>query len=391
MLNNMQKNAYFINPFSLYAISWILVIIVYSFEWSYLYPNLKLSSLFFLIVTICISIYYSKKEYKKFCLKPLNNNKYLPVIKKYCILLYILLIIEFIIYGIPFLAYNAYIGADDSLYKNWGIPVIKVIVINGFSVLFLLSVSVYFLSNQYNKKKVRLYLLLSILPPILCMQRGVALNMIVGAFCIYMMQTKKLKRSLLITFSLGIFILYGFGVMGQKRMNGKENLILKIGEPTNEFDKSNIPQEFFWSYLYISSPLANLQFEINTKKSINTPDTSFLSFIGLNIIPETLSKHFFKTPDLSQYRVTPALAVGSTYYLPFYQLGWIGMWLMFIYIIFFIKLCRHLVNQNSPFYPSLIAVLCEVSFFGIFDNMTAYAAMYPQLILIYLGAKYLFR
>lgn len=70
------------------------------------------------------------------------------------------------------------------------------------------------------------------------------------------------------------------------------------------------------------------------------------------------------------------MVVGSTYFVPYYELGWWGVYLMFAYIMFFLAFCIKLVKRTSPMFPPMIALLCETSLMGIFDNMVAYAGLF---------------
>jgi len=62
-----------------------------------------------------------------------------------------------------------------------------------------------------------------------------------------------------------VCLLYLFGVLGTLRQSraahtGYDNtLILKSGKASEAFTHSPIPNEFFWAYVYMASPLANLQ------------------------------------------------------------------------------------------------------------------------------------
>lgn len=389
----VPSNEFFINPFIIYAYSWIIVVVVYMLEWSYAYPKLGFGTISFLIISSIIAILLSiKKGYKFKCNMVNFSNFKMKKLRFIYVILYILLFAEFSVGGIPMLNYSSQF-TDESAYMEWGIPIVNVIVINGFGSAFLIAVTL----ACYRKTTMRqalCYMLLAIIVPILCMQRGIAMNMLIGGFCIFLLTSKNLKRNIITTSIIGFFVLYLFGVMGNYRSQGHFDVIENVTQTTEKYETSILPSEFLWSYLYIASPLADLQYIIDKKehKDMSNELYGFKPFIGNNIIPRTISKRMgFENPDLSRYFVIPNMVVGSTYFVPYFELGWLGIYLMFAYIMFFLYFCISLIKRTSPVFPAMIGVLCTISLMGIFDNMVAYAGLFFQVVLIYLFSKFVFK
>lgn len=76
-----------------------------------------------------------------------------------------------------------------------------------------------------------------------------------------------------------LLVMYLFGVAGNYRtindLNTQDpkfdktynsNIILAIGGASDSFKSNIVPGEFFWIYLYITSPLSNLQYNITKNK-----------------------------------------------------------------------------------------------------------------------------
>ena len=211
-MDKYVSNEKFINPFIIYAYSWIIVFLVYLLGWSNSYPKLGLGVVAFLIVTSVISIWLSRSNSRKFNCSKVNFEGFnIKVYNKVLIILYILLGLEFIVGGIPVVMYNSEF-TDDSLYMEWGIPIVNVIVVNGFGAMFQIAVTL-FCFNVISKSAAIRNMFLTILPPIICVQRGIAMNMFVGAFCIFLLTSKKLKRNVITIGVVGLLILYLFGVV----------------------------------------------------------------------------------------------------------------------------------------------------------------------------------
>ncbi len=371
-----------INPYSVYFFSWTIVIILYFLNWSSLYPRLKFPLLFFFIVTGIISclISFAKKNSNKLKIVKLSSpERFRKLFIWYLVLNYILLIAEFKVNGgIPLLMYSTAEIVLDTDYMTFGIPVVRVFVINSFSVIFVFST--YCLASQKgNKAKIWKWLmLLSIIPPIICVQRGIALNQLFCGFIVYLMFNKiKMKNVLQLVFLLSL-IMYGFGVIGNMRSaHGDDSYMNDFWGANKNFEKAGIPNPFFWAYIYATSPLANLQNAID-KKTIESYE--FNDFVVLDILPQIISKNILVKSDGEKYFVSPNLVVCTTFYYSYLKLGWMGMVLMFAYIVFFISFFLYVVRSNSPFRIPLIVCLCQIVFFGIFDNMVHYMGMLPQLV-----------
>ena len=180
-----------------------------------------------------------------------------------------------------------------------------------------------------------------------------------------------------------LLLMYLFGVAGNVRtINGisqqeqhfddsyNSNVILGLGQANDSFKSSIVPDEFFWTYLYITSPLSNLQYNINK----NSPSFSFMGLVYIfvdEILFDTVSKRVNdvlgrkrQDPDL----IVDQLTVPTTLTNSYNYAGWGGM--VFFMIIFWLFPCVYsfLIIKN-PLGIIGISTLCTVYFFSIFDNM----------------------
>lgn len=49
---------------------------------------------------------------------------------------------EFVVSGIPIIMYNSEF-VEDSIYMEWGIPIVNVIVVNGFGAMFQIAIAMF--------------------------------------------------------------------------------------------------------------------------------------------------------------------------------------------------------------------------------------------------------
>jgi hypothetical protein len=124
------------------------------------------------------------------------------------------------------------------------------------------------------------------------------------------------------------------------------------------------------TYLYVSSPLANLQENIDTGNG-RVKKMDLKKFFFYCIMPESITLRLEKPLNLSPpvcYLITPELIAGSFLMVAYYTLGWIGMIIMFLYLSLFILICLFLISRWSTFGSVTIALLSTAVSLLIFSN-----------------------
>ena len=374
---------FFGNPFFVYVIGWSIVLIVYTLDWSDLYPKLETNLIAFLVSTFIICFFFGFKLIDKCKFYKLKNAEidYYDKIVKYEKIVWLLFILNCIFSrSVPLFSYIFHIG-DMGAYKNFAIPILHTIIINVNSLLFLISSYCYFCVEKRNNKFLKL-LLVSMLIPLLTFNRAELLFMLFGFFICFIIVKFNFKI-LIQLFIYFIAIMYAFGFLGNLRcddLSGK--YIEAVGEANNNFYKSAVPNEFFWGYIYMSAQIANTQKTINLKK---TDDSDFAGLMLECVTPQLISKHLIdKRSDASHYRVKEVLTAESIYLTPYMLYGYTGMWIVFISMMLCFITSLSVVRYNSIVRIPLVCLLSTMSFFSIFTNTLVFSAFVPQLILCFL-------
>ncbi|MGR5962658.1 hypothetical protein ACT7DN_22125 [Bacillus paranthracis] len=171
---------------------------------------------------------------------------------------------------------------------------------------------------------------------------------LISCLFIYLLKIKK-KMNFKIVIGLGvvaILVLYIFGLSGNARVNHsyqndktmwESDVILRVGGAKEEFINSSIPDAFFWSYIYISSPLANLQHTIN---AIEVKDLEFVDIfymVNNEIFPDFINKRIndmyrVTKPPIAQ--ISTELTVATAFAGSYVTLGWLGLIIYFITLLF---------------------------------------------------------
>ncbi len=367
------------NPFYVYILSFILVFLLYSLGWSSLYPPLSFDLYIFFVFTFIIALIlghvFNKNRYIGF--KRLDKNHDLQALF-FLIVIWIGHSIEFAYFKtIPLISLLS--GNPTIDYKEYGIKTFHVILVsfNSFAIVYLFH---YYISNK--KRKILFYFLLALLPSILIINRGMFLIGTISSLFVYLFSLKKFINPKQLTLILlgTLAILYLFGFVGNLRSgNGDPSYIPNESKATKVFMNSKIPKEYYWTYLYGASPLANFQNNINKTEKVNY---NILDLVIFELFPDVISKRIGVILDrekLNQHQITHWLTVGSVYSRSYSYAKWLGPPIIFFYLIFIIILSIGIVNKSSKYHVSIVAILLTLVFMNTFDNMLVFAGIFLQL------------
>ena len=385
-LNDMKILA---NPFFANFLVWLVVLLLYEVRLSELYPALSPKMLQFLIITaICSFILFffipvpnndiTQDTIKRFSMKKM---KYVVMV------IYIGLMAECLYAGkVPLLAVfleNGY------LYTKFGIPTFHVLFLTFTSFYTVLLFYVFLIKND---KSILKYIALLFLVPVLIFNRGTLTMNILTCGIIFISVYKNWSaRKLLYCVSVILLMFFVFGVAGNIRsihLPGQDrnagyssNYIFDIGKANVEFKNSIIPDEFFWTYLYISSPLANFQNTVNENK-VFFEYNNLPKMMIMEILPDYLSKRiapFFNLQKEKATLISPFLTASSYYTGSYIYIGWIGPIILYLFLNFYILLYFVLLRTYKTFAIIGTALLTTIVYLNIFDNMIIFAGLSFQL------------
>lgn len=378
----------FINPFLMFGFTFLFVMVTFNFKLSGLYISASsdvMNIVFLLLISLSLFIGCLYKT------TTINRNKLIVASKS--VSLNKSLASGILIFG--FLA---------ECLNNNGIPLLMVFRgesydytqfgIKTFHVFYMgyLSASAVVNYERYIHSKKRSFLIppiLSIIITLLIMNRG-ATFLIIFPMALMYISTLKVKfriRHMFIVLSGIVMFIVLFGVLGDKRMQAsgydQENAIYEIGKADPIF--TGLPSGFFWTYLYSTSPFANLLLQENYN---NTDRGDVGDFISAAILPDFISK--YTNPDLpNKYaldKITPELNVATGFSQALIIYGVTGVILLFMWFLFvnafFIKLNQH------AYLISTCATLSSMAIFMSFNNMMIFSSCVIQLIFVTLLTRF---
>lgn len=372
-----------VNPYYLYSIIFTIVLFLYELGWSSINPILSLdlklflyfSILFFIILGYFFSVFTKKNNIQKE--------------KKYSNKLYNSTAV-FIVIGIIFEGfYSGGLPIFNKLsYSNFGVPMFHVIL---FCVSFFFILVSFENFLVYKQRRDLLRLFIGFIPFIVTINRGLV---VMASICLLLIFIRTyqikftLKRFSLLLLGALIFF-YLFGIFGNFRIHKDyerqaspfdSELIMDVGGATNKFQNSFIPKPYFWTYSYVTSPIANLEatnsfFEKN-KGAVNNYTYLFIT----QFIPDFISKRVYPIEKHETLRVKEEMTVATTFSDSISIIGSFGKWVFLLVMSVIPFIYMHLIERFSPEYYNIsLSIICCIYILSFFTNFFSYTALSLQL------------
>lgn len=366
------------NPFVVLGLSFLLAFVLFFLNWSDTYPKLDISLLVFLstIIVISLLVGFLYTPIKIHFPDKVDWNRLLKVLYLFSILSFISFGITFWLKGMPFYI----ILFTDQVFDHLNYAGVNILTISGVT-LNAVCVMFYSIILIQTEKKILLIglLLLSLVPLILLFNRSVFFVTLLPVFFFLLRAlSKKWIFSLVIFLFIGLYV---FGLMGDKRENSKggeeEDVFYKefMGDNYPGF----LPKQFFWTYFYVSSPIAKLQYTVNDSLIVNQ-QSAFAKGLVFEILPSSIGLRIAdylnwerRTSDYGY----PGYFVGTCFGRIFFYWKWPGLTLYGViflgFIAFSIKLLR---KRNDWIRTPVICILNSMMILSVFTNMLTFTAFY---------------
>jgi hypothetical protein len=348
--------------------------VIYSLQWSTLYPPLSASLLLFYLASFVVYLIagYLSNRLKPFYFNRISRSSYNALFVSIILGLYLLEII--LARKIPLFGL---LRGDFTYGDRFGIPVIHTFLVsfNSFYAVYLF--------HQYISKKNKVLLLqflLLLLPYILLVYRSNIMGLFVSCFFIFLLNNRITYKIILSSIAAVLLTFYAFGFLGNLRSGqGDPTYIARASGATDQFLESFVPIEYYWTYLYVASPVANLQNNMNLTRQ----DEGGWKVLVLNeCFPDFMIKFlpFVHREEKSFYQINSFLNVGTIYVYSFSFLRWKGLIFMFFYFLIFINLYYSVLYRSTRFRVVGMALLFNLIIFANFHNTISYSASSLQLL-----------
>lgn len=370
------------NPFLVYVVTFASVLGIYHLGWSEILPPLSLELLAFFVATFAVA------GVMAWSIQPSIDNfvEYQPkLLSKYAGLLILATIVaEFWLNGITLVRviqgerfYNLETAATHlHVFSFW----------SAYS-------TIRFADFLYSRR--RLYLLEAFVPIIaygLMVYRGPVLILGLSWIFVFIIKHRGLKPLHLTAATIATgAVLFLNGVVGEVRSAGEATA---AGRPSTAFVSSGVPAAYFWTYLYVTVPIGNLQLSVDR---IKQPQGTPLEFAVTELIPDTFSRRIMPRINSNvssaagnlisrdqlyswdQPQVSQGMNISTIFGRAYGYFGWHGAALMFALLSAFM-VAYVLVIQQMAYGVVCLAMLNTLVVFCLFNNMLVSAAMIPLLV-----------
>ncbi len=372
-----MKTNWLANPYYLYALAFGLVLWVYGWGWTTLYPALTVPVVGFWLTGVGLMAglgwwVQPRLGYQPIAISPLNGWAIALITAGY--------MAEFTYNrGIPLVLILA--GADYD-YMTFGIPTFHVFL-QTFAPFYTVYWFHQWLSNRGGWRLAGFGWLL--LLNVCVVNRGSTLMILAACLIIFLQERGQVSRRQLLGLLVGMIgFFYLFGALGYSRSSaGQKEPFYDLTQTTDAFRTGWVPGEYLWFYLYVSSPLSNFQNVVDQAHDIryNVP-----GFVGDQLLPDFIYKRFVDPvadPDFleaDRYLVVVFLNASSTYYSAYRRMGWPGTVILLLALATLMMVVLRGVGSNSPYRQTTIALLGCMAIFSTFDNMIRFTGASFQLV-----------
>ena len=345
-LDKKVDHSFLVNPFYIYCVAFSIAMLAYLLKWSRIYPDLSPELILFFIASFILFCLLGKVFSGKINLKFIHNQREK---NNYFLNDYIFFLI--IALGILNVILMGYLPVFDRSrnHLDFGIPVLDPLF-NSLSIFFSVFFFQLFLLSK--KRRYILYVLLLLVFNLLIFRRSAAVWIIASSVFLYILYKSRIRiLSLIVLLCLLPAFSYCFGLYGAARSNLNKSYIINELGASDEFANSGLNQNHYLTYLYISSPLATLQKNINEGKGLfNRRDLK--SFVFYCLVPTSITLRLEKHLNLSPPEcslIHPHLIAGSFLVVGYYTLGWFGMSAMIVFLVLFILINFLIVRRFELF------------------------------------------
>lgn len=278
----------------------------------------------------------------------------------------LLVVFELCIQGVPILGHVNY--------KDFGVGFLHVVALVSLNAGFLLVLSSSGIARS-TLKYIAVFFVLSVL----IQNRFQLLLGVMYVFLFYIRYARiTLKKVCLFVLS-GICLLYVFGILGTLRMSSilevdfkeAESYILSAGGATEAYMDMGLPVSFFWGYLYLTSPLSNLNHNVDLVSHIGHQSDVARVFV-FDLMPQTFSKRISRLFGVQPVDITlirDHLNVSTAFAHSYNASGVFGALFYSIGISIFCFVICFLLRKSTVEYVAFIVHICAMLPFLIFHNV----------------------
>jgi hypothetical protein len=368
------------NPFFCFVMSFSCAFLLYSPSLSELFPLLSAEVIYFLIFVVSIMTLFGLASQLKVnrVLLELSNSGRQGGAKW---LLYGILpfaLIEIVLYpNLPIILVLRGAAEHKSFVSGYGVPGLHALVLIVLQIVIVQGLGEKFIYKLGSENKSIPCVLVATLLLLAFFSRGAIVVSYMAFFLVYL----SCATNWFSVFKVACAVVVGcyfFGLAGDLRSGGA-NYFLEIGKANTEVFGSWLPSSFFWIYMYLVSPLANLDMAINYSVLSND-----LRVFLLDIVPDVFSKRLTGAgAEWEHVRplIAPPFTVGSIFARPYYYSGVTGAIFVFAWMMCVFLMLLFFAGKAKMYKIPILGFTCVMGFLSVFTNTIVFSSLIGPVLL----------
>ncbi|WP_416327266.1 oligosaccharide repeat unit polymerase, partial [[Eubacterium] hominis] len=158
--------------------------------------------------------------------------------------------------------------------------------------------------------------------------------------------------------------------------NYSSSMITTLGKQNDKYPIW-IPNEYFWTYIYLTSPLANLNYNVNNYlPSFNLKDYT------LEFVPDFIRLRLPNYEKIEPNLQVSSLNVSTQFLKPYLTMGFFGVYIIYLMQLFIYILIIYINDRSKSKYSVAIYNCLLYSYLlSFFDNTFTYSI--TALLILY--------
>jgi hypothetical protein len=363
-----------LNPLFLYAAICTTVLVLYLTAWSALYAPLSPQLLAFLVCSIAFAalagliLQNSLGE-----LPPLHSISEGPVRVTWRTTLLVLasFTMQFLLVGqVPF--FDVVLNGATSDYGRFPQIAVLGVLLTTFSIFYTSLVAYRFVLSRGRARLAfgTQFAAIELMFLLLLNREAMVICLISASLIILSYSTKHSFRRTVLGCAIALLAMYVFGGMGNLREGDSffnNEHIVRLAHLTAHYPDW-VPKQFVWAYMYVVSPLGNLNYAAKYQIPLN----DFGSTI-VNLVPDFATKRLFSTFDPQTPIVADYFNVSTGFSAAWKFNGFLGLWITFFalvaLVIFAVKMSK------GPWMRISLALSGAMVTFMFFHNTLTYSGV----------------
>jgi oligosaccharide repeat unit polymerase len=372
------------NPLYFSNLTMVIIVGIYSLQWSTDYSGLNILTYCILFIIAVLNSIVAKIINPE--LKAILKNKQSVSING--VIVVSLLFIADVFYSKNIPLVSIFLN-DSSYYKEINhIPSIYILYV-GLTVYYSLY---YFRAYLCYNKKIHLHFALFILCLII-LGMGRSHLFICLTACTFLYINNHIRKFnkiplKVIVYSMisfvFLFVLLSFirPVTEERLKNSApEQIFMFLGNAKEEVASNIVFPKLFPVYLYVASPIGNLNNLISLKTS---PDQNLLNYFIFNFTPESIQKQLLgKNVKEDLFFINQYFNVGTSYWDPYIEFGFLGV-IIFHFALLFILLFLVIISRNLWEQDIIFALIFSILPFSFFANVLVFDSVYIPITLLFI-------